>query len=307
MNLVHSDSHFNFASPKGLTSALRCGMAALALLPLAAAAGPNDAITLRMKFKTGDVSDYQTTVQFTIDMSGLSGKPKDPKAPSSPQPGNMTQQMMLLQHIKVVKVLTNGNGQVEVTTTNAQSGGASKPVSMTYDPLGNIVSMQNAGTGGGLGGMMFVGVFSSNAAVQGAYLPSKAVKPGDTWTQKVTIPGNAGTGMATAKYIKMTTVGRFNTAHIQSTLTLPIKVMMDAANQPTTAEKAVTTSTGTVNMTFENDFAVAEGKLVRSAGNGTMSMTTVSKASSSTGSATGTPPKMTFNVKLTSSSNLTQK
>jgi|GEM_PF-1950567 len=291
--------------------ALRYGLAALALLPLAASAGPNDPVTLRMKFKAGETSDYQVSMQYTVNMPGLSqAKPSgDVKPPSA---NGMTQDLSMFQHSKVTKALPNGNGEVEVTVTDATGKGATaKPITMVYDPLGNVVSMNMPGSqGGGPTASMFGALGNPGISnTQGTFLPSKAVKPGDTWTQSIKLPGYTGNGTVTVKYVKRNTVGRYQTAFLQSTMTLPINFSLDSSGKPATdPSKAIVISSGTLKMTYDNDFAIAEGKLIRSSSNGVMDMTMITKGGKSpNGGTSAQPQKIAMSIKITSTASILQK
>src|SRR5579871_3799892 len=89
--------------------AARWGLAALLLLPPAVLADPagNDPVTLRLKFKAGEVNTYQTTMQYTADLPNTprtpAGRsPQGAQAPGSNGAGlsvplNFTQQMKVLK------------------------------------------------------------------------------------------------------------------------------------------------------------------------------------------------------------------
>jgi hypothetical protein len=256
--------------------------AALLLLPFAAGGqGDNSPVALRLKFKPGEVSKYQTNAQFVISL------PMQSKPTPGSRSGNaatVPSQLSMVQQVKVNKVLPNGDGELSITTLSTQSsmggqpGGISttpsKPIVMTYSPHGNAVAVHNAPSGGVAGEFMFSSLLGSGAVnMSGLYLPTNPVKPGDTWTQKVTLPSMANSATIKATFQKVETVGRYRTAHIHTLLSMPVNAMLDINLKPTRqAAKAQSTANGTVSMTFDTNFAIAEGKVIRSAGNGNASL-----------------------------------
>ena len=126
------------------------------------------------------------------------------------------------------------------------------------------------------GGSAFGGLVGSGALnLQRVYLPTKPVRLGESWTTKVTIAGlpGAGTGSAKSTLVRLEPVGRYQTARIRAILNAPLKLYLTADSRTTTNPKlSAQTVTGTLNMTFDSNLALAEGKVVRSGGSGTAVM-----------------------------------
>ena|SRR5579871_3485916 len=260
-------------------AAIHYVLTTLLLLPLAASAGPTDngPVTLRLKYKAGDVSTYQETVQMTIQL------PNAGKASTGAPSGGIPQTQNMTSTRKVLKALPDGKGEVEMTTTgsfNGIGGGApsSHTIVVTTDAQGNIVTL-NDKTPGAAGASPFASLLQISASgMQGNILPPHAVKPGDTWSKTIRSSSLSGYGSVKATFVKIGKVGRYRTAHIHTTVNIPINSMTDANNQPTTqASKAVLKTQGSVTMTYENDFAIAEGKMIRSAGKGSAKVKVTSK------------------------------
>jgi hypothetical protein len=265
------------AYPRATARALRRPAASLCLavllLPLAvfgqSGGGP---FTLRMKFTPGEVTKLQTKVQLDTNVP-LPGK-------ATP----MTQKMVLdmLQQVKVLKALPDGGGVTETTILNSSGmmNGqpihipTDQPITTTLDARGNALSVK--GLSNSAPGMAVLNnIFNSGGLkTTGSYLPVKPVRIGDTWTEKISLPGFSGSGYAVSQLVRLEKVGHFQTARIHSRIALPLKMMLDAAQKPTMQEsQAVGTMSGTLNMIMDSNFAITEGKSARSAGSGSMAMT----------------------------------
>ncbi|MCS6776427.1 MAG: hypothetical protein RMJ43_00985 [Chloroherpetonaceae bacterium] len=276
------------------------------LLPLAGLAGQNGPVTLRMKFKPGETLKYQTTLQMNIE------------TPMMAQNGAMKMDISMVQNQKVLKALPAGGGDVEVTTTDTRASmngqpmslPSNPPVTLTYDAQGNVRGVKGLPKdaaplmGGGMAG-------ANQMQLQGTFLPAKPVKPGDTWTMNVKLPGTTG-GNAVVKgqFLKMETIGRYRTAKIRTVLTGPMNLMMNAQGQPTTdAKQAAMKMTGTMTMTVDSNLAITEGRLIRQAGNGVMRLT-MKPIGSTAGSGTAAkgngqlPNSMAMTMKMRMGSNL---
>jgi hypothetical protein len=67
--------------------------------------------------------------------------------------------------------------------------------------------------------------------------------------------------------MKIEQVGRYRTACIRTKIVVPMKMMTNGQGQPTkNAEDATMKMTGTKTMTFDTNFAIAEGQIARSKG-----------------------------------------
>lgn len=274
--------------------------AGMLLTPLAlfAQAGGKGATLLRMKYKQGEVNKYQTNMAISAVPAGT------PKGAGGG--GQQLQQMSALQEFKTSKLLPNGSAEILVTTVNMQGGmgmgttALPKPITLVMDSLGAVKSTK--GSMGGNVPTMFSNMLGSNAlGTQQIPLPAKAIKPGDSWTNNFSAPG-MGAGSVKGRYVKTNVVGKHNTGLLHYVLNIPIKTMIDAKMQPTQNPAAAQlTMSGTIVMNIDNDIELSNGRLIRSTGSGTMTMSMVSKTQPKAGGAskTPTPSAMTFNTSLT--------
>lgn len=248
----------------------------LTTLPLLAQAGAGGGgpVPLRIKYKQGEINKYQTNM--SVSLAGMGG-------PKGAQGGAMPiQQLSVMQQFKTSKLLPNGSAEVVVTTINMQGGAGMgttplpKPITLVMDSRGAVKATK--GTMGGNVPTMFSNMLGSNAlGTQQVPLPEKPVKPGDVWNNTLPMPG-MGTGSIKGQFIKVETVGKHKTALLHYLLTMPIKIMMDSAMQPTrSATAAQMTMSGNVVMNVDNDVELQDGRLIRSSGSGNMLMTITSK------------------------------
>ncbi len=226
--------------------------------------------SLKMKFVPGTVNRYQTNAQIIT---------KIPLGEGS-QPITNTLDVDLLQSVRIEKVTPKGGGEVATTTQSGRilmngksvmTPDTNEVIRTTYDAQGNLVKVsglkQNQGGGGAFGGLVGSGALN----LQRVYLPVKPVKIGESWTTKVVIAGlpGAGLGVAKATLVRLEPVGRYSTARIHATLTAPLKLYLTSDSHTTTDPKrGAQTVSGTLNMIFDSNFALAEGKVVRSGGSG---------------------------------------
>ena len=266
-------------------------------------AQPAPLYTLRMKFVPGTVNRYQTNAQIVTIVPLEQGM----------QPITNTLDVDLLQSVHVNKSLPKGGGEVSTSTQSGritQNGKTvatpvkNEVITTTYDAQGNLVKISGLkapSTGNGtFGGLVGSGALN----LQRVYLPLKPVRIGESWTLKVSIAGlpGAGTGSAKATFVRLENVGRYQTARIHAVLTAPLKVYLTADSRTTTDPKRAAQSvTGTLRMEFDSNFAMAEGKVVRSGGSGSavVDLTPVSatkrpakSSKSKTGKTVPPPPMM---------------
>ncbi|HZP82715.1 MAG TPA: hypothetical protein VFB21_13830 [Chthonomonadaceae bacterium] len=287
------------------TFAARCGLCALLIAPLAASAGQggNSPVMLRMKFKPGDVNRYRMTMQMNMTMH----------MPNQPQPMTVPVNMMMTMEQKVDSVDAKGNGTVVTTiqnqqvTANGQTAPSPQvpPVTMRLSPQGKILSTQGM-PANQVTNMMGNPFGSGGANGLTVLLPAKPVKPGDSWTQPVRLPGSALSGTTKNTLIRYENVGQFRTARIHTVANLTLKMMMDGQGQPAkTASKAASIIQGNIKIAGDNNFAVAEGKLVRMAMNGDAAMKMQQKKAAGAKAGTARPPQnMTMNMKMTAAMDL---
>ena len=288
---------------------LSVSFACIAATALASTAFADGAVSLKMKLKAGDQFTYQTVGQISIPMPGKGGAggAKQQKMPDIAFPVNAT------QTISVTKVASSGSADIDLTisgTTGIQTGGIGPSnrkttAKATISPSGALAMAKHAnesGANAAVGALTGTGTLGSITI----YLPSHPVKPGDTWSVPVPLPQLSSTGTASAKYVGNTQVGRYKTAHIKLTISIPVHAMLDDKAGITRDEgKAQTTVNGKMTMVYEDDFAIAEGRLIRSTGAGTTDIVISQKAKA--GKAGGDKPKSQAIVaKTTMSSTLTQ-
>ena len=105
------------------------------------------------------------------------------------------------------------------------------------------------------------------------YLPANPVGPGDTWTQKVNVPQMQEMATVTGVFEKPSQVGRYKTAHIKLTVIVPVNSNVDLAAATQGKAKGTSSISGTVTMRYTDDFAIAEGRLIKSIGSGSTDLT----------------------------------
>lgn len=227
------------------------------LLPVLVLAGQSSApVTLRMKYRMGETNKYQTNANIDVN-------------------GGMKFDVSAVQIHKVQKTFTDGGADVEITTTearnNGQPTGATPPIIMSYDSRGMIRGMRGAIAGGDMMG----GMFNTGAMqMQGAFLPEKPVKSGEKWAQTFKMTGISSGAKASSEFLKVERINRYLTAKIRTKITAPMTLMLDSAVQPTTdPKKAAMKGVGTLSMTVDTNFAIADGKMIRTAGSGLINMT----------------------------------
>lgn len=262
---------------------------ALLFSTLSAQAQKEPVYTLKLKFLTGDISRYQTIAEIITRLPSQGQK----NAGTSSFAVNLTQQM------RVKRSLSGGGGEISVETLSGQllQNGEPrpitnpKPVRIVYDSRGNITGFKASPN---VPGDSFAGVIGSGAlGMLRVYLPPNPVKIGEEWSQPVEIPGLtwAGKGVAKAKLIRLEKVGRFQTVRIRAAFSLPLNIYINATLQPVNDKKLATAVlTGTLYMNFDNNFALQEGKIIKSGGSGTANV-----HFSALPTAKGVPPKRISN------------
>ena len=232
-------------------------------------------VELRMKFKSGDINKYQMTMQANLVLPG--------------QPANATtlydtNLSMNLQQ-RVVKINKDGSAQVEITTLSG-SGSVSgqnfkpdiggKPSLITFDARNNIVTVKDLPhslNSDDVTGKLFQ---SGALSTQGVYLPKQPVRIGDKWMQKVNIAslGKDNGGSVQTTFVRMEPVGLYQTARLRSLMKIPFMLVDTTSKTPVPLK-------GMLNMAYDSNLAVAEGKVVRSAGEGAITVVVAAPAASS--------------------------
>lgn len=266
------------------TRTLTIGFSAIALTiifshcTLRSGAQVGGAISLKYKFKAGDILKYQTNGSLSVPLPSMGPATGSKAAATKPQtfslPMNSTQQ------VKILKVLPMGAATLEITTVGSSAspigtGGAPTPSKLTltssqYGELSNSKGVNTSGSMAGIGAVTGVGALGSISI----YLPSKSVRPGDSWSQTVSVPQMSQPGTVNATFVKLSQVGHYKTAHIKLRISIPVSTMVDDHGSITTNKSAArATVSGSVVMVYEDDFAISEGKLVKSAGTGLLNIT----------------------------------
>jgi hypothetical protein len=235
-------------------------------------AAPAGSYVLKMRFKPGAVSRYQTVANVVTMIH----------VPAGQEPPTTNIKVNLVQQMTVAKALPGGGGEVATTTQSGQilmndkpygaSPAGSVPITTTYSANGDILKISGLPLNQPGNNALFGGILGSGALnLQRVYLPGKPVRPGDTWNQTVTTPNLmfASKGSATTKFVKLEKVGRYQTARLRTEMKMPMKILLTMALAPTTNPKqAANTATGTLKLTFDSNFALEDGKVIRSAGSG---------------------------------------
>jgi hypothetical protein len=277
------------------------GLSFLFVVPLAAWAQPpsGQTYTLQAKYRAGEINRYQTALWTETSL---------------PNMGKNVMNLSLTQEQKVEKVLPNGSADVLVTTTNTEGTMNDQPVAMTTDQTPLRMRLDKRGNvtlfgkipkeAQGLSGM-----FSGSSQLSSAYLPTKPVKIGESWTATVNMPSAIGTKIpATVKstFLRTEQIGRYQTARLRSQMTAPLAIMTDGKGQLTqNPAKALVKMTGKITMSYDTNFAIVEGKIVRSAAQGSVNMTgkvlspaPSGKTSSRTKPAAASAQPIAINVKM---------
>lgn len=242
----------------------------LFLAPAATGRQAESPITLRLKFKQGQVIKYQRTARLTVTMQaiGLPGRQSGGKTFSSGERS--------VSQMKVVRVKPDGAAEVASTTLSEQQtqGGKTQDITpektpvatLTYSQQGMLLALKSSPQSDPIGSE----AKNALAALQigSELLPSQPVRPGDSWTQTVPITVLPGTGPVTiqSQFVKIVTLGRYRTALIHSQVTVPLGA------QPARNGEGVEKG-GTASGTFDHHFAIAEGRSVRNIGTGSLSFT----------------------------------
>lgn len=255
--------------------ALMGGVGTAILLPMSASAVQQGTVTLQFKPKLGAVAKYQTTMQIVMTVP----------IPKQPRPMTIPMNSIVIEEQRITKVYPQGGGEItsttisQQTTVNGQPAPAqnSAPVVTAFDRYGRLIRAQGAAPSNPVGGIMG-GLNTTGASGLGMYLPTKPVKPGDTWTEPMRVPGISGKGTAKCRLVRLEKVGAFRTARIHADLNLPLRILLDKQQKPTQdPAKAVIVSKGVSAGSFDLNFAMDESRIVRTGGNATTKMTITQK------------------------------
>ncbi len=238
------------------------------IVSLACFAQKEQSVTLKLKHKQGDVSRYQTTAEITTNVP--SGDPN--------RPIQSSYRVDITQQLKVLKLLKAGGSEIELSTLSGQYSQNGQPFQIndpapaiiTYDQRGNISAMRAKPKKKGEGLAEAIG--SGALGMLRVYIPPSAVKVGEAWRQEVSIPGLRWTGKGNAyiRFLRTEPVGRYETARLRAAFALPITIYINQNLQPLPSKKGASALlSGLLSMSFDSNFAIAEGKPVKSGGSGT--------------------------------------
>ncbi len=249
----------------------RFAFAAVLLTIALSGAAQNGALRLlTVQYRIGEVNRYHTTAQTVVLLP----------VPNQAQPNQTVLDVDLSQSLRTLRALPGGGGEVETVTTagailmngKPRSKPDDKPLIVTYDAHGSVAGIRGLTPQNSLGGLLG----SGSLGMQSAFLPGHAVRQGQAWRQPARLPGMplGGAGTVTCRWIATERIGRYDTARIRSFLAQPLKIMLTADAQPTQdPRRAAYVMKGMLNMTFISNFAIAEGKTVRSSGIGGAALT----------------------------------
>ena len=228
-------------------------------------------ITLRLKFKQGEISKYKATMRMTTS-TPIPGQ-------AVPASNDTVSDMTLKQETK--RLLPGGSAEVLATisqqkTTNNHTlvnAPTMDPTIFVFNSQGKITSPKvTVQPGVGMGGIssLLNGTGTSGVGIQ---LPSKPVAVGESWEYPIKATDIMGGTFANATLVKLETVGSYKTARIHSVVKLPIHFFADKTGALTASkENAMLLASGSGTVITDYNIAVAEGKLVRSSGQSFISM-----------------------------------
>ena len=261
-------------------------------------AAKSEPVQLQMKFMPGDINKYQMSMQATILLPGQAAGTMNP----------YDTHINLIVQQRVAKVNADGSADIAISTlsgTGVVNGKPyappkkEKPSLLTFDARNNIVNAKNLPTNADV----TMNIFQSGAlSTQGVYLPGQPVKIGDSWSQKANIAslGQGSSGTVKTTFLKLEQVGLFNTARLRSIMKIPFKILNGSS-------KMKVTLNGMLTMTYDSNLAIKEGKVVRSTGNGDITVAVVLPDSSSSNTANTSGGKKPTSAKSEGTSAQSQK
>ena len=231
-------------------------------------AAKSEPVELRMKFKPGDINKYQTTIQANILIPGQAANVEHP----------YDTHISLIVQQNVLKVHVDGSADIAISTQNGtgivygkqyKPALNDKPSILTFDARNNIVVAKNLPKAAPTADLT-VQIFQSGAlSTQGVYLPQQPVRIGDTWTQKANIASlGKGSGTVKTTFLRMEPIGLYSTARLRSVMKIPFVIVNDSS-------KLKVSLSGMLTMTYDSNLAVKEGKILRSTGDGDITVEVV--------------------------------
>ena len=234
------------------------------------AAANSESYTLRLKFKQGNVNRYKTQVKTKVTSpSGLGGETKTVDANST----SVAEQ-------KTTKLLENGAAELLTTTTGVKletDGKATDapkipPVTTQITPTAKVLSTK---TDDADAPDMMKSLFTNSFSSPQSFLPDAAVKIGDKWTQKFSLPAplNGKEGTMDCSLTRIETLNGVKTALIHAIMKVPMMIFLDGMGQPTKVEgDAMAIFDGALISNMDINFAIDEGKIARAVNSGDMNI-----------------------------------
>ncbi len=231
-----------------------------------APAAVGDAYTLRLKFKQGDANRYKTTVKSTVTSPG---------GPGGATKTTVTDAASITEQ-KTIKLLDNGAAEIVITTLDTQITADGKPQSDTkaapittqVSPTAKVLSTKTADEDAG---DAIKSLFTNSFSNPQSFLPDAAVKIGDKWTQKFTLPGLLSNkeGTMDCSLTRVETEGGVKTALIHAVMKVPMLIFLSAEGKPTKIEgDAMALFDGTVISNMDIHFAIDAGRVARMVSSG---------------------------------------
>jgi hypothetical protein len=226
----------------------------------AACAHKQEALPLRYKFTQGQTDRYKVdlTVLTTTSEPPPTGKPTQVQKPVLVRGGGTSV-------VKVEKVEADGSADLTSNMADFRIGG--RPSADGAQISKYTLSALGVATVSGAPKPVDhtqKTVDPRILARLSTILPQAAVKPGDTWKNKVPDPLTGGGSVeVTARLFRMETLDGVETARIHQSMTIPMSVEM-----PDPQTKKVVKIVGMVTVTSAINFDPAAGKVLRSSVSG---------------------------------------
>ena len=301
-----------------------CILGVASLMALPTMAQDNAPVTLALKFKEGETTKYLSTISMNFSAPGLTPtaapqtKGANPGARKSPGANALSGgAMTVTQVVKVTKVQKSGAGELQITSTSTGSLtpavmlGQSKTADSKPTVMSVVCDSLGRTSGSGIANPLALGAALLNTS--GLILPNKPMKPGESWTETQKIP-SGGSFVTKTTFIRYEQVGNRRTAHLRSVMSSPMNSLLSQ-------QRGVSASNvqGEMTITKDMNFAIAEGRIIKSNSLMDMNMTvnmggmtgaTKGKATSTAGGtkgkATATAGSMKVNSHMTQETHIVE-
>ncbi len=289
------------------------GVASLMAFP--AAAQDNAPVTLALKFKEGETSKYRSSISMKYSMPGFTppaaqtqSKATKPQSGKFHTPADALKagggMMTLTQLIKVVKVQKSGAGELQITST---STGSLTPTGMAgqtkaTDPKPSVMSVVcdsfGRTSGSGIANPLVLGAELLNTA--GLILPNKPIKLGESWSETQKIP-NGGTFVIKTTFLRFEQVGNRRTALLRSVMSSSMSSMLSQQRGASASNVQ-----GAMTITKDINFAIAEGRIIKSNSQMDMNMTVGGMTGVPKGKAAAPAGGMKVNSRMTQETHIVE-